>query len=73
MIMEKLYKPSDIARICNVTTPTIHNWIKKGVLKVISFPHGRKKITRDCLEQFLRESGMEGAKIDTPLTYSTDG
>ncbi len=62
--MEKLYKPSDVARLCGVTTPTIHNWIKKGVLRVISLPHGRKKITKEGLEQFLIESGMEGIKLE---------
>jgi len=64
--MEKLYKPSDIAKICNVTTPTIHNWIKKGVLKVVSFPYGR--ISRANLEAFLKESGMESVKLtDAPV------
>ncbi|MFH0919044.1 MAG: helix-turn-helix domain-containing protein [Fibrobacterota bacterium] len=62
--MEKLYKPSEVARICNVTTPTIHNWIKKGVLKVVSFPYGRKKISKENLESFLKESGMESIKFE---------
>lgn len=62
--MEKLYKPSAVAKICNVTTPTIHNWIKKGVLKVVSFPYGRKKISKENLDQFLKESGMDGIKLD---------
>ena len=56
--MEKLYKPSEVAKICNVTTPTIHNWIERGVIKVISFPYGRKKISKENLNAFLRESGM---------------
>jgi len=62
--MDKLYKPSEVAKICNVTTPTIHNWIKKGVLKVVSFPYGRKKISRVNLEQFLKESGMDAIKLE---------
>jgi excisionase family DNA binding protein len=62
--MEKLYKPSEVAKICNVTTPTIHNWIKKGVLKVVSFPYGRKKISKENLDIFLKESGMDSIKLD---------
>ena len=47
-----------IAKICNVTTPTIHNWIKKGVLQTINFPNGRKKISKDKLQEFLTQMGM---------------
>lgn len=62
--MDKLYKPSEVAKICNVTTPTIHNWIKKGLLKVISFPYGRKKISKENLKTFLKESGMDSIKFE---------
>ena len=62
--MEKLYKPSEVAKICNVTTPTIHNWIKKGVLKYVNFPYGRKKISRENLDAFLKESGMDSIKLE---------
>jgi predicted site-specific integrase-resolvase len=62
--MDKLYKPSEVAKICNVTTPTIHNWIKKDLLKVISFPYGRKKISKENLKTFLKESGMDSIKLD---------
>jgi excisionase family DNA binding protein len=62
--MDKLYKPSEVAKICNVTTPTIHNWIKKGLLKVVSFPYGRKKISKENLRAFLKESGMDSIKLE---------
>jgi predicted site-specific integrase-resolvase len=62
--MDKLYKPSDVAKLCNVTTATIHNWIKKGLLKVVSLPYGRKKISKEILMTFLKESNMEFIKLD---------
>jgi len=62
--MEKLFKPSEVAHICNVTTPTIHNWIKKGLLKVVSFPYGRKKISKENLRTFLKISGMDSIKLE---------
>jgi predicted site-specific integrase-resolvase len=62
--MDKLYKPSEVAKICNVTTPTIHNWIKKGLLKVVSFPYGRKKISKENLGAFLKESGMDQIRLE---------
>jgi len=56
--MERIYRPREVAKICNVTTPTIHNWIEKGVLKAISLPYGRKRISHESLNAFLEVTGM---------------
>jgi predicted site-specific integrase-resolvase len=53
---QKLYKPAELARIWEVTVHTIHNWIKRGKLKAVTMPRGRKLIEQKELNRFVSES-----------------
>ncbi|MCP4131624.1 MAG: response regulator [bacterium] len=56
--MNKVYTPTDVAKICQVSRSTIHNWIDRGSLKAISLPNGYKRITEDELKRFLKEANI---------------
>ena len=49
---------SDIARICQVTTVTVGNWIRSGKLKASRVPGGNYRVTADDLVSFLEKANM---------------
>ncbi|MEE9464925.1 MAG: helix-turn-helix domain-containing protein [Candidatus Neomarinimicrobiota bacterium] len=49
---------SDIARICQVTTVTVGNWIRSGKLKASRVPGGNYRITSADLVCFLETANM---------------
>ncbi len=54
---QKLYKPSELAKIWGVCVPTIHNWIKRGRLKAVTMSGHRKLIEQEELDRFVSERG----------------
>jgi excisionase family DNA binding protein len=55
----KLYSVKEIAILLHVTKPTIHNWVRLGFLKALSFPNGRKKFTKEQIEKFIKEQSPD--------------
>ncbi len=49
---------SNIARICQVTTVTVGNWIRSGKLKASRVPGGNYHVTADDLAYFLGNANM---------------
>ena len=57
------------AQICRVTTRTINNWIRAGMLKAYSTPGGHFRIWPSDLEKFLKAYDMDinfGFKAERP-------
>lgn len=48
---------ADLARMCDVTPKTIHNWASSGRLKAARSPGGRLRITRADAKAFLESHG----------------
>lgn len=45
MSIEKLYTITEVMAIFNVSRSTIHQWIKKGLIKAITLPSNAKRIS----------------------------
>jgi len=58
MVNQRYLGTSDIARICQVTTVTVGNWIRSGKLKASRVAGGNYRVTAADLVQFLQEAGM---------------
>lgn len=57
----KVVTTGDVARICEVATHTVTNWIDSGLLPGFRVPGSRdRRVTVDSLEPFLREHGLWG-------------
>jgi len=54
MLVAKLFSVTEAAELLYVTKPTIHNWVRRGLLKAMSFPNGRKKFTKEQLDVLLQ-------------------
>jgi len=57
--MKKVYTPSEIAKICHVSKPTVHKWIEAGKIKSIHLPNGYKKVAHEELSRFLKGANIE--------------
>lgn len=64
--MKKVFTPAEVAEICHVTKPTVHNWIESGKIKSITLPNGYKKIESNELRRFLEDANI---KIPDNLKY----
>lgn len=53
-IKVNVYKPGEFARIVGVTTLTLRNWDKKGILKAHKTPSNRSFYTDEHLAEFKR-------------------
>ena len=58
MASQKYLGTSDIARISQVTTVTVGNWIRSGKLKASRVPGGNYRVTADDLVSFLEKANM---------------
>ena len=58
MVNQRYLGTSDIARICQVTTVTVGNWIRSGKLKASRVPGGNYRVTTADLVHFLQDAGM---------------
>ncbi len=58
MVSRRYLGTSDIARICQVTTVTVGNWIRSGKLKASRVPGGNYRVTAAELVRFLQDIGM---------------
>jgi DNA-binding transcriptional MerR regulator len=45
-----MYKPSEFAKLINVTTQTLRNWEKSGKLIPIHLPSGHRRYTEEQLQ-----------------------
>lgn len=64
MSKEKLlYTPEDVAKLLQVKTVTVHNWLRRGKLK--GFRVGSKlwRITREQLQEFI-EFDLDYLELD---------
>ena len=58
MVSRRYLGTSEIARICQVTSVTVGNWIRSGKLKASRVPGGNYRVTAADLVRFLQDSGM---------------
>ncbi|MCK4850099.1 MAG: helix-turn-helix domain-containing protein [Phycisphaerae bacterium] len=58
MVNHRYLGTSDIARICQVTSVTVGNWIRSGKLKASRVPGGNYRVTAAELVRFLQDTGM---------------
>ena len=58
MVNHRYLGTSDIARVCQVTTVTVGNWIRTGKLKASRVPGGNYRVTAAELVRFLQDTGM---------------
>ena len=49
---------SDVARICQVTTVTVGNWIRSGKLTASRVPGGNYRVSNEDLVRFLQQANM---------------
>lgn len=54
----KLYTTGHVARFCQVSVPTVFNWIKAGKLKAYTTAGGQYRVRDIDLVAFMREHGM---------------
>ena len=58
MAKHRYLATSDVARICQVTTVTVGNWIRSGKLKASRIPGGNYRVNNEDLVSFLQQAGM---------------
>lgn len=56
--MKPSFSTSEVARYCHVTADTIRKWAEAGRIYVFKTPGGHRRIPREELLRFLRESDM---------------
>lgn len=60
---KEFLKLKDVAELFGVTTPTIRNWQKKGVLEPdVILPSGRARYTREQIDAFVAAGGIKNKK-----------
>jgi len=52
---EELLKPKDVARIFNISTKTLWEWQKKGIIKAIRLPTGKLRYPRSEVERLWKQ------------------
>ncbi len=63
--MVQAFSTGQAARFCYVTSETILNWIRSNRLKAQRTAGGQYRILLDDLREFMHESGMSTALLDT--------
>ena len=58
MPKRRYFTTSDVARICQVTTVTVGNWIRSAKLKASRIPGGNYRISTQALIRFLQHANM---------------
>ena len=58
MVSRRYLGTSEIARICQVTSVTVGNWIRSGKLKASRVPGGNYRVTSVDLARFLQNADM---------------
>lgn len=52
---EELLKPKDVARIFNISTKTLWEWQKKGIIKAVRLPTGKLRYPKSEVERLWRQ------------------
>jgi predicted site-specific integrase-resolvase len=53
---KKLYRPSDVMDIFDISRPTFNDWCKKGVFQKISIPGQRRVyVTAQSVDKLIRK------------------
>ena len=59
-----VFTPGEVAKICNVSSPTVIKWIDSGLLKGFKIPGSKaRRVTRKDLLAFMNEHGMPLEKL----------
>lgn len=61
-MMDEYLRPQDAARLLNVTVRTLNNWEKKGKIKAIITPGGRRRYAKADIEAIL--TGIYQLRVD---------
>jgi Predicted site-specific integrase-resolvase len=52
---EELLKPKDVAKIFNITTKTLWEWQKKGIIKAVRLPSGKLRYPKSEVERIWKQ------------------
>jgi len=52
---EELLKPKDVAKIFNITTKTLWEWQKRGIIKAVRLPSGKLRYPRSEVERVWKQ------------------
>jgi Predicted site-specific integrase-resolvase len=52
---EELLKPKDVAKIFNITTKTLWEWQKKGIIKAVRLPSGKLRYPKSEVERVWKQ------------------
>ncbi|PUA32663.1 MAG: hypothetical protein B9J98_03540 [Candidatus Terraquivivens tikiterensis] len=52
---EELLKPKDVARIFNISTKTLWEWQRKGIIKAVKLPTGKLRYPKSEVERLWRQ------------------
>jgi len=50
-----LLKPKDVAKIFNITTKTLWEWQKRGIIKAVRLPSGKFRYPRSEVERIWKQ------------------
>jgi predicted site-specific integrase-resolvase len=52
---EELLKPRDVAKIFNITTKTLWEWQRKGIIKAVRLPTGKLRYPRSEVDRLWKQ------------------
>ena len=50
-----MLKPKDVAKIFNITTKTLWEWQKRGIIKAVRLPSGKFRYPRSEVERIWKQ------------------
>lgn len=56
--MNRMFKASDMARMCNVDLKTIHNWVEKGHVQAGRTPGRHLRFRPEVVRKVIEGMGM---------------
>jgi len=59
---EELLKPKDVARIFNISTKTLWEWQKKGIIKAVKLPTGKLRYPKGEVERLWKQLKATGSQ-----------
>ncbi|MDK2875607.1 MAG: MerR family regulatory protein [Archaeoglobaceae archaeon] len=52
---DELLKPKDVAKIFNISTKTLWEWQKKGIIKAVRLPTGKLRYPKSEVERVWKQ------------------
>ena len=52
---EELLRPKDVAKVFNISTKTLWEWQKKGIIKAVRLPTGKLRYPRSEVDRLWRQ------------------